>query len=1270
MTRFRALPMVVLTLSALVAGTAAGQTSKSAKARMARAARGNLFSIGGVLNANRVRCALDNIGDVCSPNIFVTSESEDGIWPSTTNDTYIFNSGIQLAGLIPPGAGFAWAGDTVGAFFRDFRGDQVDGSPLGDVFDSRDSRDTPRWPASALIRDPAIFAAPLLGRPSASDQDLWTRYWDGSPVQRPGRVHPMGIAVDQRAMEFTGPGYNQDIMYLVYTITNVSASDPAAYNGIDPSIRGDYIALGRQFRQSNDSAFGVMIPTGGYRIDSVFFAEAMDEDITVNNVANNNSTLSIPFATSIAYASFFKEPLWAFPADVFGQSGLAPVPGLLGVAFLRYPVDSLGRQVGIRVWTGIGGGGTYREPVGVGQLYRYVSGTSSPGAGDGSCSVPSGRQLALKYCLAVTSPQEDKFIFSTGPVSLAPGQQQTVVLAYLFAGARDTVAPYIGTAVSPGFPTLGDSIAADTTKVRLIERIAGWVTQSDVNADGVIEENEVTTWPGSLLNKVQFAQAFVNTKFLTPQPPAAPHFFVIPGDRNVTVVWEKSASEGTGDPFYAVASDPTSAVYDPNFRDFDVEGYRIYRGLTPNNLQLVAQFDYTGTEMEDYLGDFDYGSQCAPELGITTGCPVAFPATPDPAIREPHPLVGLVIQVPPGGRTATPNGLAVIGASDTAVTGHGSGFPQLEDTGIPFSWVDSSVVAGVPLHNSFQYYYAVTAFSVNSLRSGPSSLESPLLVRSVTPRTGTRIGQGSLGPVQVLDRSGAVLTGATPTLDPATGEFSGPAAPANGLSLSMVSFLPELLDSGSITVRLDSVTPGFNGIDFTSRSPATYYLSAVNSGGDQSHAVISFIQNPDNFPASATAPITGARVSSTKGALYGADTAFALVMQAVASSPGAWDLTSPGRASTNGAPANSALTGDRWWSGSVNENVPGPTDSLCAPASGSCARTTAQLAHTGGAITGVTVIAPIQGYSTVRSVPQRDIETLTATVYRAADFNVYWGSGGVVDSVIDVTHDAPVPFDSRIRASWGILDSTSFVGITDDVDGNANVLSWSDVACVDPVNGYVAALANGCANPAPLKNTAHLSTTAIATGTFGSVPASQGPGFIFYLAGKFWLVSMPALPSAGTVWHARYIAGHIIGARPNLTFAPAAVTPAAVPGLRIRVPYVGTALDLTHTTDSMLARIHTVPDPFYVTNALGTAADSQHIEFVHLPPEAIVRIYSVAGRLVAHLTHQDQTGGGQLDWNVKSRDGKTVASGVYFYVVETADHRTKVGRFTVVTYSP
>ena len=45
---------------------------------------------------------------------------------------------------------------------------------------------------------------------------------------------------------------------------------------------------------------------------------------------------------------------------------------------------------------------------------------------------------------------------------------------------------------------------------------------------------------------------------------------------------------------------------------------------------------------------------------------------------------------------------------------------------------------------------------------------------------------------------------------------------------------------------------------------------------------------------------------------------------------------------------------------------------------------------------------------------------------RAADFNVYWGEGGVVDSVIDVTHNVPVPFRAdRVSASWGILNPSA-----------------------------------------------------------------------------------------------------------------------------------------------------------------------------------------------------------------------------------------------------
>ena len=48
------------------------------------------------------------------------------------------------------------------------------------------------------------------------------------------------------------------------------------------------------------------------------------------------------------------------------------------------------------------------------------------------------------------------------------------------------------------------------------------------------------------------------------------------------------------------------------------------------------------------------------------------------------------------------------------------------------------------------------------------------------------------------------------------------------------------------------------------------------------------------------------------------------------------------------------------------------------------------------------------------------IEDMLGGAQRAADFNLYWGGNGTVDSVIDVTHNVPVPFDSlELAGSWG-----------------------------------------------------------------------------------------------------------------------------------------------------------------------------------------------------------------------------------------------------------
>ena len=57
--------------------------------------------------------------------------------------------------------------------------------------------------------------------------------------------------------------------------------------------------------------------------------------------------------------------------------------------------------------------------------------------------------------------------------------------------------------------------------------------------------------------------------------------------------------------------------------------------------------------------------------------------------------------------------------------------------------------------------------------------------------------------------------------------------------------------------------------------------------------------------------------------------------------------------------------------------------------------------------------------------------------------------------------------------------------------------------------------------------------------------------------------------------------------------------------------------------------MHTVPDPYYVTNAFEQSTDNKIIKFVNLPQKAIIRIYSSSGVLVQLLEHNSTTFGGE-----------------------------------------
>jgi hypothetical protein len=288
-----------------------------------------------------------------------------------------------------------------------------------------------------------------------------------------------------------------------------------------------------------------------------------------------------------------------------------------------------------------------------------------------------------------------------------------------------------------------------------------------------------------------------------------------------------------------------------------------------------------------------------------------------------------------------------------------------------------------------------------------------------------------------------------------------------------------------------------------------------------------------------------------------------------------------------------------------------------------------------------------------------------------------------VDSVIDLTHRVPVPFSTKIRASWGILNASGFAGTTEAStnDGDNAALTWADIHCVDPGpffmdNTGVFDCGGAAQVPAVLSPTAELSAIAprpsantdSAVASLAANATSQG--FIFYLNGHFFLMSMSSLPAAGTVWNARFFSGNITGSASGDDYAFVGdVRPAAVPGLRIAITYTGATLNDSVTTDDDLARIHTVPDPYYVTNAMEITTNRKVLKFVNLPPKAIIRIYSLSGVLVNVIEHNDPMGGGETSWNLRNRNNQFVASGVYFYHVETVDGKERVGRLTVVNFA-
>ncbi|MCP5061800.1 MAG: hypothetical protein GY936_04960, partial [Ignavibacteriae bacterium] len=108
------------------------------------------------------------------------------------------------------------------------------------------------------------------------------------------------------------------------------------------------------------------------------------------------------------------------------------------------------------------------------------------------------------------------------------------------------------------------------------------------------------------------------------------------------------------------------------------------------------------------------------------------------------------------------------------------------------------------------------------------------------------------------------------------------------------------------------------------------------------------------------------------------------------------------------------------------------------------------------------------------------------------------------------------------------------------------------------------------------------------------------------------------------------------------------------------------------TVKDELDKISVVPNPYIATaswerrNLNQTGRGERKINFINLPAECTIKIYTVSGDLVKELVKDYSPTNGAMSWNLVSEDGMDVASGLYIYHVEAPNVGEYINKFALI----
>jgi hypothetical protein len=101
-------------------------------------------------------------------------------------------------------------------------------------------------------------------------------------------------------------------------------------------------------------------------------------------------------------------------------------------------------------------------------------------------------------------------------------------------------------------------------------------------------------------------------------------------------------------------------------------------------------------------------------------------------------------------------------------------------------------------------------------------------------------------------------------------------------------------------------------------------------------------------------------------------------------------------------------------------------------------------------------------------------------------------------------------------------------------------------------------------------------------------------------------------------------------------------------------------------------KVRVVPNPYLAAaswepvNRSATGRGQRWIDFIHLPADCEINIYTIRGDHIQTLQHDGSIFDGTVSWNLKTKEGLDIAYGVYVYHIDAGENGEYIDKFAVI----